>query len=135
MRRGEDMLMLTRRQFLKAAGGSALALTVFQCFRLSGGSGNNPEITWTGPKVRDGLSYQEDGEYIQAFYKGEPVLITDPSGMELMKMADGSRSLDELMRVDMTGAEKEAIADFFLTLGQSGWLDNRLEVYKYAVEI
>ena len=126
--------MLTRRQFLKAASGAALYLAVFRTMDLLSGKPDGQEAAWTGPRVREGLSYREDGESITAYYDGEPVLITNRSGMKLMEMADGSRSLEELMRFEETGKEREAIADFFLSLGQAGWLSNRLEVYKYAVE-
>ena len=125
--------MLTRRQFLKAAGGAVVSLTVFRSLALWSDAGKE-ETVWTGPRVREGLTYQEDKENIRVLYDREVVLITNPAGMELMKKADGSRTLEELMAADPTGNSDEAIADFFLTLGQSGWLSNRLEVRKYAVE-
>ena len=125
--------MLNRRQFLKAAGGALLSLTIFQSLRSLSGS-DEDSGNWVGPKVKDGLSFTDDGESIRAFYDGEAVLVTNREGMRLMKLADGSRSLDDLIRLEAAGGNGEEIADFFLALGQSGWLSNRLEVRKYAIE-
>lgn len=130
--------MLTRRQFLKGAVSAAACLTVFRVVdtvtdRTAGYDRYNPDQA-VGPMVMRALSFRQTETGFEAGYEGEKVLETNEAGYALMKLADGSHSLDELIRQDITGASPEEIADFFLLLGQAGWLENRLEVTKYVVE-
>ena len=127
--------MLTRREFLKAAGGAMFYLAVVGSAGLLSGLSDPKADNWVGPKVRDGLVFREEGEDIRAYYKGEPVLVTNRPGMELIQKADGTRTLEELLRQGEAAQNQEMIVDFYLALGQSGWLENRLEVSKYAVSV
>ena len=123
--------MLTRRQFLKAAAGMTLGLVVF---RAAAPLDREETLPLVGPKVYEGLDFLREDGVVQARCGGEPVLVMNESGYSLVRLADGTRSLDEIIRVNRANAEPEEVADFFLTLGQSGWLENRVEVTKYAVE-
>lgn len=124
---------MNRREFLAAAaaavGLGAIALTLHRTGSIAPDSSANLGI---GPRLREGLMPAERDGVPCAVYHDEVVLTTDAEGLRLLKLADGTRSLDELMAAG--SALPEATADFYLKLGQNGWLANRLEVCKYAVE-
>lgn len=130
---------MNRRQFLKGAaataGLGAVSLLIRRDLTAGGAIAEEKppaEPYVVGPKLLEGLQPAELNGTACALYEGETVLITDAEGLRLLRLADGTRTLDELM---VSGIScPEAVADFYLALAQSGWLANRLEVTKYAVE-
>ena len=56
-----------------------------------------------------------------------------PKLLQLLKLADGNNTLEEIIRDCGMTSNAESVADFFLTLGQAGYLTARLEVNKIAV--
>lgn len=127
---------MNRRQFLKgAAAGCALcavALTARRFGLLTPDEEAAP--LHVGPCLAEGLTFVPSEEYTQAFYNDVPVFSVNRPGERLIRLADGSRTLEDIVAVSRDFSTDEATADFFLTLAQAGWLQDRLEVYKVAVE-
>lgn len=127
--------MITRRQFLTGAVSAAACLTIFRVMDVATRGQTGYDVSSAvGPRVPASLSYVKTEDGYEVNLDGEKVLETNEAGYKLMTLADGSRSLDELILQDKTGATPQEIADFYLTLAQAGWLENRLEVKLYAVE-
>ena len=125
---------ITRRTFLKgAAAGCALCVIHLAASRFGLSWKDITAAPHTGPCLLEGLTRKKgtDGGML-AVWEGETVFSVNREGAALLEKADGSRSLEELC--GSSSCSEEAVADFFLTLAQAGWLQDRLEVYKIAVE-
>lgn len=59
------------------------------------------------------------------------VFSVNETGRQLLEMADGTVTLDEM--ITKLGLEKTApdVGLFFVTLGQSGYLENKIEIMLY----
>ena len=57
------------------------------------------------------------------------------AGAELLRLADGRNRLDEIARKAGLEEQVEDVAQFYLTLGNAGYLENRFEVNLIAVEM
>ncbi len=124
---------ITRRAFLKGTAGFVLLCgTGFGLHGLAEAAAAPDEKT-VGPRLRDGFRIIRTENGAEIAYNGETCFIVNEKGLELLRLADGRHTLEEVIRA--AGLEENAgpAADFFLTLGQAGYLQNRLEVSKFAV--
>ena len=85
-----------------------------------------------GPQVRGEMKIVKTAEGADVTFGGETCFTVNGDGLTLLEMADGSRSLEEIIRLSGMAGSPEPVVDFFLTLGQAGYLTHRLEVNKVA---
>lgn len=123
---------ITRREFLKGTAG--LVILLGTGFRLNGIAEllETDEIP-VGPKLREELSIIKTSEGANVIYDGQTCFTVNEDGLQLLKLADGNNTLEEIIRDCGMTSNAEPVADFFLTLGQAGYLTARLEVNKIAV--
>ena len=122
---------ITRRAFLKGTAGFVLLCGAG--FGLHGlAEDAAPEENDAGPRLKDGLGIIRNENGAEIVYGGETCFYVNEKGLELLSLADGRRSFNDIIRA--AGLEKNAdpAADFFLTLGRAGYLQGRLEVSKFA---
>jgi len=123
---------MDRRTFLKSAGGLVvfgLAGALMQSDSRTGSAGNSlPGKTPVGPVLRKDISLQKTPEGAQAYYQRLHIFDVDTDGAKFLALADGAHTIDDIAA--RTGKRKEAadVALFFVTLGQAGYLQNRVEV-------
>lgn len=124
---------MNRREFLKSAAVFLLSLTIHSDGLSKAKETDDEPVIAVGPKLKDGLVLKEGDRNAFAQWEGETVLTTNKEGLQLLKLADGTRSLECL--IGSSHADPEAVINFYLELGRNGWLENRLEVSQYVVEI
>ena len=125
---------ITRRAFLKGTAG--FVLLCGSGFGLHGlAEAAVSEEKNIGPKLRDGFRIVRKENGAEITYGGETCFIVNEKGLELLEMADGRHTLEDM--IVAAGLEKNAepAADFFLTLDRAGYLQDRLEVSKFAAII
>ena len=122
---------MTRREFLKGTAGFVI---------LCGLGFGMPELsqaltqeTVVGPLLKDGLRLVPTGDGAEIRFHGETCFTVNAAGAQLLKLADGSYTLQDMTTLAGLSGQEEAVADFFITLGQAGYLQNRVEVNKIAV--
>ncbi len=119
---------MNRREFLKGTAGFVVA--------CGAGFGAIDKLSRTlmdadqvGPRLLEGLSLEGDCAYLGL----EKVFEVNELGAKLLAMADGRHDLGELARAG--GGDEAAVARFFLTLGQAGYLRDRIEVDMVEVQL
>ncbi len=124
---------ISRRAFLKGTAG--FVLLCGSGFGLHGlaEAASAPEEKNAGPRLRDGLKILRNGNGAEIAYGGETCFYVNEKGLELLSLADGRHSFNEMIRAAGLEENAEPAADFFLTLGQAGYLQGRLEVSRFAV--
>ena len=88
----------------------------------------SPELC-EGPVMQSGIRLVTgDGDVVSGYYGDTKLFTVDGQGAELMRLADGSRTIDDL--TDSLGglARPADVASFFVTLGQAGYLQNTVLV-------
>jgi hypothetical protein len=81
-----------------------------------------------GPVMTRALALSRGADGIEAWYEGMHVFTVDELGLELVRRADGTRSiLDIASELGMTDS-LEAVSLFFVSLGMAGWLENTVLV-------
>lgn len=88
---------------------------------------SNPEAC-VGPVMQPGIELVGNGGVVRGMADNTHLFNVDATGAELMRMADGTRTLDELADVTTTPVNAADVASFFVTLGQSGYLANTVLV-------
>jgi len=95
------------------------------------------------PALRDGLTIQptlsynsQDIYYLtgaHVFHDGTHVFTVNETGRELLCMANGQTTIDDM--AEMLGMEEHAseVGLFFVALGKSGYLKNRIEINLYSI--
>ena len=68
------------------------------------------------------------------FYGGTKVFSVNEMGRRLLGMADGTRTVDEMVKILKMEKNASEAGMFFVTLGQSGYLKNKVEVVIYETE-
>ena len=125
---------ITRRAFLKGTAG--FVLLCGSGFGLGGilADSRVEEETPVGPQLIKALSIKEEasGAVVTG---GETCFTVNQAGARLLQLADGRRTLNEIILASGLEEEAEAVADFFLALGAAGYLTARLEVNKVAVRV
>lgn len=82
-----------------------------------------------GPVMAAGIRLVPDSEGSVHGYFGDTLLFNvDEQGAELMRLADGSMTIDELASALSIPAKPADVASFFVTLGQAGFLQNTVLV-------
>lgn len=125
-------LIMTRREFLKGAAGLVIA-----CGAGFGGATRlattlTPNAkTAIGPLLAEGLTVMPR----DVFEGGADVYIGDKlafqvngAGAALIRYADGAHTLDDIIALGGCKHAADQAAMFFVTLGQAGYLQNRVEV-------
>jgi hypothetical protein len=82
----------------------------------------------TGPLMADALEFVRETDGIFAYFQGMHVLTVDDLGFELIRRADGTRSIAAIANELSIGSSMEAVAMFFVDLGIAGWLQNTVLV-------
>lgn len=91
-----------------------------------------PEVA-TGPVMQAGIELNETADDVVASYNGQELFVVDKTGAELVRLADGSLTLDEIAACVSTPVATADVAEFFVSLGKAGYLQN--EVYVNLVEV
>ena len=126
---------MTRREFLKGAAGFALV-----CGAGFGVSGlarllhPAPENT-VGPLLADGLDLLPLTGGAEVSRDGLTCFTVNDAGARLLRLANGRNTLEEIISRTGLESQSEAVADFYITLGKAGYLQNRVEVNKLAVKV
>ena len=93
----------------------------------------SPEMA-NGPVMAAGIELVPDGEgLVTGRYDDKQLFSVDETGAELMRLADGSLTLDELAEATGTALNPADVASFFVELGQAGYLQNEVFVNFYQV--
>jgi len=99
-----------------------------------------------GPVLQDGLKirpklrfdFETNSLYpagADVYFADTKVLSVNEMGRQLLEMADGTVTIDEMAQeLDMKKTSAE-IGMFFVTLGQSGYLKNRIEIMLYESDM
>lgn len=129
---GEEERGITRSEFLKGTAG--LVLLLGSGFALNGMAELlEPDTIPIGPQLREELSVISTTEGASVIYDGQTCFTVNNDGLQLLQLADGNHTLEEIIHDSGMTSNAEPVADFFLTLAQAGYLTARLEVNKIAV--
>ncbi len=140
---------MDRRAFVMGAFGLAIIGTGAGIGTLASkgtppiGGSNSDSIVFTtvaatasdaapGPLMYDGVDLVDCGSSYVARYNGADLFSADEIGATLVKLADGSRSIEGITRDAAatlgTTLDSADVASFFVTLGQAGFLQNTVLV-------
>lgn len=126
---------MTRRDFLKGTAGFVLLLGAgFPLARLRGLWTASPE-TAVGPLLAEGLEMLPAASGFEVIYQGKTCFIVNDTGAKLLRFANGRYTLEDIIRKTGLEDQSEAVADFYITLCEAGYLQNRFEVNKVAAEM
>ncbi len=118
---------MDRRDFLKGAAGLVLACGAgFGVKKLLGVS--EKALLSVGPLPAEGLTLAEVSGGAEVYQDGALAFRVNKTGAELLRRADGTKTLNELIRLAGCEGCSGAAASFFITLGKAGYLQNRVEV-------
>ena len=129
---------MTRRDFLKGAAAFVLSCGLgFGLYKdAQGGAGSDLAVSGTvGPLLRRGLTVTPNQTGAAVSFSGQDCFTVNAAGAELLRLADGRCRLDEIARRAGLETQMEDVAQFYLTLGNAGYLENRFEVNLIAVEM
>lgn len=127
---------MERRTFLKGAFGfvGLVALTSAGAAVASSTSNSfvtpaveNPELC-PGPAMQAGIELVNEGDGARGMSGSTHLFNVDATGAKLIRLADGSRTIDELADTGSIPLNPADVASFFVTLGQSGYLANTVLV-------
>ena len=103
-------------------------------YSLYAGNEPAPENA-VGPLLADGLELLPLSDGAEVSCQGLSCFTVNAAGARLLRLANGSNTLEAIIARTGMEAQAEAVADFFITLGKAGYLQNRVEVNKLAVEV
>ena len=129
---------MTRRDFLKGAAAFALSCGLgFGLYRdgKESAASDQPVSGTVGPMLRRGLTVTPSQTGAAVSFSGLDCFTVNAAGAELLRLADGRHRLDEIARKAGLETQMEDVAQFYLTLGNAGYLENRFEVNLIAVEM
>lgn len=119
---------MKRRDFLKGAAGIVIGCGLgFSLNRLIRILSVSPENA-VGPMLAPGLTVERVSHGANVYTRGLLAFQVNQSGARLLKYADGSRKLNRIISLARCEEESAAAVAFFITLGQAGYLQNRVEV-------
>jgi hypothetical protein len=119
---------MKRRDFLKGAGGLVVACSLgFSLDKLTRIIAPNAAAS-VGPMLVDGLKIETVSHGANVYSRGLLAFQVNSTGARLLRYADGSKKLERI--VDLADCQNEAgaAANFFITLGKAGYLQNKVEV-------
>ena len=122
---------MTRREFLKGTAGFLVVCGAgFGVNRLKKALAPAAENA-VGPKLDSDLDILQLGGETEAYLDGQLVFRANAAGGKLLRLADGSRTLEQI--IETAGCKETAgdCANFFITLGRAGYLENRIEVNQF----
>jgi hypothetical protein len=126
---------MERRTFMKGAFSLALLAAgglggVFYYQTPQGQPSERPDPNDAyGPLMRRDIVVEPDGTGLfRGIGRGVHLFNVDATGAELIRLADGSRTIEELADGLETPANPADVASFFVTLGQAGFLQNTVVV-------
>jgi hypothetical protein len=144
---------MERREFVRGVGGlviitalTGVAASLAGVGRLNQDAASNQEAFYitsdimppqaaVGPLMVADIVLTRTAEGVQGHYGATHLFTVDALGAELIQRADGSRSIEDITaEVSSTLATPLGTADaasFFVTLGQSGYLQNQVLVALY----
>ena len=123
---------ISRRAFLKGTAGFVLLCgSGFGLHGLAETAATEDETA--GLRLRDGLKIVRNENGAEITYNGETCFIVNEKGLELLRLADGRHSFEEVICAAGLKENAGPAEDFFLTLGRAGYLLGRLEVSRFAV--
>ena len=100
--------------------------------------GMAPEAA-VGPLMQGGIDLvaSEDSDVVAGYFGTTQLFNVDEAGATLMTLADGTRSIDDLA-AEASDALGETVdpadaAEFFVTLGQEGYLQNEVHVNLFEI--
>jgi hypothetical protein len=123
---------MERRTFMKGAFGLTLlaagGLANRSYDQVLQSEATNPDDA-CGPLMRRDIVLEpgDDGLF-RGIGRGVHLFNVDATGAELIRLADGSRTIEELADGLETPANPADVASFFVTLGQAGFLQNTVVV-------
>lgn len=123
---------MTRREFLKGAAGFAVVLGGgWKALSALGDHLTPTPATAVGPLPIEGLAIVDTLAGADVTLNGELVFTVNESGRKLLALADGARTLDQVIVEAGCADVADSAAMFFVTLGQAGYMQNRVEVLLY----
>lgn len=127
---------MERRAFVKGAFGFAALATLGVAGAVVGTNVQSANFVTAsvpnaesalGPVMVAGIELVPAGNVVHGMYGNTHLFNVDATGAELVRLADGSRTIDELASAN--GQLKPAdVASFFVELGQAGYLANTVLV-------
>lgn len=117
---------MNRRDFLKGTAGLVIACGLG--FGKSALSDALEDFCCVGPRLSGSLSVTGTLSGADVYCAGQLAFQVNTPGAKLLAMADGTHTLDEMAAA--VGSDYDT-AMFFVTLGQAGYLRNRVEVSVY----
>ena len=93
---------------------------------------DSPEAA-VGPVMQPGIGLSENADDVVASYNGQELFVVDKAGADLVRLADGTLTIDEIAVCTSEPVATADVAKFFVALGQAGYLQN--EVYVNLVEV
>lgn len=87
----------------------------------------SPEFA-DGPVMASGIRLTEKDGSAQGYYGDTHLFSVDERGAQLIRLADGSLTIDELAASLDDSVAPADVASFFVTLGQAGYLQNTVLV-------
>ena len=87
----------------------------------------DPELC-VGPAMQAGIELVDKGGTTKGMSNGTHLFNVDATGAELIRLADGSMTLDQLAGATSAPVSPADVASFFVTLGKSGFLANTVLV-------
>lgn len=127
---------MQRRTFVKGAFGFVALATLGATGVAAAGKTSQGFVTSKvdapeaarGPVMVAGIELVQAGDVVQGWYDGTHLFDVDSLGAELVRMADGSLSIDELASAASTELDAADVASFFVTMGKRGYLANTVLV-------
>ena len=94
---------------------------------------DSPELA-DGPVMAAGIRLVPQGDgIVHGVYDDMRLFAVDECGAELVRLADGSRTIDDLAASLGQAVHPADVASFFVTLGQAGYLQNTVLVNLYEI--
>lgn len=130
-------MRMDRRAFLGGAfglvvvaAGASIAATSYrkasQAYHTT--SGDVLPDAMVGPAMMPGISLVRCGGSVRGMAEDVHLFDVDTMGAELIERADGTSTLDELAEMSSIPVKVADVATFFVTLGQAGYLQNKIFV-------
>ena len=117
---------MDRRTFLKTAGGLVLFGVASV---LVGGDTLQPHASAdVGPLIREDIDLRITATGASAWVDNVQVFDVDALGARFLALADGKHTIDDIAARCGQKDKAAEVAMFFVTLGQAGYLQNRVEV-------
>ena len=93
--------------------------------------GPEGQTVYLGPKLLDGVCVKINERDAEIFFEDKKMFSVNPDGGKILSLADGRKHMNEI--INEAGMEKNAseAALFFVYLGISGYLQNRVEIKLY----